>query len=333
MIKGPEVAFHRKTSRLSHLNPIRPRGDDFDVAHLMPHDPAPSDVWSKPMEENYHLVRMDTNRSLDSSYSVQSQYKVGLNLAKKDIEMIRYTWNIMLLDEEVVTTKLSLPIPGGFHVPHALKEKSMSYINKTSASTVASSLFCRQFYSNLLSKEPTLEQMFPSIRHQAVAFAGVMSFAISQLENLSVLDDYLTTLGKRHSRILGIEPCQFELMGEALIDTFHERFGTKFTKDLEILWIKLYMYLSNSLLQFGIDPVLRLDDEPRYSRHLSVLDHSTIHDLMDKRLSISTDRTSVGRFDTPKPSPKQEKPLPQLQAQPAGLRDSIKKRKRDCTIM
>ncbi|ODV80378.1 globin-like protein, partial [Suhomyces tanzawaensis NRRL Y-17324] len=217
-------------------------------------------------ENNYQLVRMDTNTSITSDFSIQSQFKVSLKMSKKEIELIRYTWNKMLLDEPIEQKQNPFGMPGGFSTnitnsTAGSKEKTMNYINRTSASTVASSLFCRQFYSNLLSMDSNLEKLFPSIKHQAVSFAGVMSFAISQLENLSVLDDYLINLGKRHSRILGIEPANFELMGEALIQTFLERFGTRFTQELEVLWIKLYMYLANSLLQFGIDPIIKLNED------------------------------------------------------------------------
>lgn len=206
---------------------------------------------------NYRLTKMETNDSFDSNYSLQQQFRVQLNLNRKEMELIRYTWNKMLLDEPIVEKNSSLPIPGGFQF------NTTATASPKSASNIASSLFCRQLYSNLLSKDSSLEKLFPSIKHQAVAFAGVLSFTVSQLESLSTLDDYLENLGKRHSRILGIEPNMFELMGEALIQTFHERFGNKFNQELEILWIKLYLYLANSILQFGIDPILKLHQDDK----------------------------------------------------------------------
>lgn len=249
--------------------------------------------------ENYRLIRMSTNKSADSDYSLQSQYKVALNLNKKEIEMIRYTWNVMLIDKVIVQQKSRLPIPGGFPLSN-VKEKTQ--VNKLNASSIASSLFCRQLYGNLILKDKDLEKMFPSIKHQAVSFAGVMTFAISQLENLSVLDEYLMKLGKRHSRILNIEPAQFELMGEALIETFHERFGRLFDQELEILWIKLYLYISNSILQFGLDPILRLQDDPMNSDYSieEVTNSSrsvTSYESTGRRISASTGITSQAPSD------------------------------------
>ena len=56
--------------------------------------------------------------------------------------------------------------------------------------------------------------MFPSIKHQAANMAGILSLTISQLENLSILDEYLAKLGKLHSRVLNIEEAHFKLMGK-----------------------------------------------------------------------------------------------------------------------
>lgn len=401
------IASSRKALRLSNFNPMR-RGPAPNSAatsgripdmsayanQALPPSPAENDEGMAPLspttsnyhqkttfslqdETNYRLVRMESNKSIDSNFLARSQYKVTLNMNKKEIELIRYTWNKMLLDEPIVEKKSTLPIPGGYMAANGLnskeKEKSMAYINKTSASTVASSLFCRQFYLNLLQMDPNLEKMFPSIKHQAVSFAGVMSFAISQLELLQNLDDYLISLGKRHLRILGIEPAQFELMGEALIETFHERFGTRFSQELEILWIKLYLYLSNLLLQFGIDPVLRLredDDFDENYHHLgfgrfkhrsnstNTLNQSMsdmlVQDgsVMDKRLSISTGVTAAttNSYDNiinavsgspGAPLKKRgtviysgsDSALSNVLPKDDKLQSKIKKRKRDCVIM
>lgn len=192
---------------------------------------------------NYQLTRVDTNHSLNSLLAYQPIYRVSLNLSKREIALIRYAWNTTLLEEPLAS------IVPGLYPPDKTNTRK-------GTSSVAGSRFCLQFYLNLLSLEPHLEDLFPSIKHQAVAFAGVLSLAIAQLENLSALDDYMMNLAKRHSRILNIESSHFELMGEALIQTFHERFPGKFTSELEELWVKVYLYLSNTLLQYGIDPHL-----------------------------------------------------------------------------
>ncbi|OBA24325.1 globin-like protein, partial [Metschnikowia bicuspidata var. bicuspidata NRRL YB-4993] len=208
---------------------------------------------------NYKVTRVASRTSMASALYVKSQYRVSLDLSAKEISLLRYMWNQML-GEELAEEKSgrpssALPIPGSLWAQ--AKEKPASSTPRHALG--ASSMFCSQLYLNLLTMDPGLEVEFPLLRHQAVSMAGVLSLAVNSFENLAQLDDYLVELGNRHSRILGIEPAQFELMGEAFIQTFHERFGTRFTHELEVLWIKFYMYLANSLLQFGLDPVMRPD--------------------------------------------------------------------------
>lgn len=222
---------------------------------------------------DYQLEKISTRSTIDSSVSTRSQYLIKLTLTKSEIELLRYTWNVMLLNDDMdqETTSTASRIPGTFAnslQANASNGHSHHSNAKYALNSMASSLFCRQFYDNLLSMDPKLIKLFPSLHHQAVSFAGVLSFSISQLENLSSLEDFLCVLGKKHSRILGISADSFELMGEALVKTFHERFGVRFTRELETLWIRLYCYLADSILQFGIDPVMRLDytrDEPNYA--------------------------------------------------------------------
>lgn len=197
-------------------------------------------------QENYHLTRVGTNESASSQFSRQSVYRISLDFSPLEIAQVQYTWNRMLVEEE----EPQLSDNERPAVPGLMTRKT---------AVQALSTFCTQLYLNLLAMEPGLEKAFPLIRHQALSMGGVMSLAVASLDNLLSLDSYLEQLGKRHLRILGIEPPHFELMGEALIQSFVQRFGSKFTKELQVLWIKFYMYLANSIIQFGMDPVLRLD--------------------------------------------------------------------------
>lgn len=202
-------------------------------------------------EDNYRLTRMGTRDSWSSEFSDQSVYRVALDFSSLEIAQVQYTWTRMLVEEEMpheIDTELS-------SVPGLMKKRKAAV---PQLAVQALSTFCTQLYLNLLAMDPGLEKAFPLIRHQALSMAGVMSLAVASLDNLLSLDSYLEQLAKRHLRILGIEPFQFEMMGEALIQAFVQRFGSKFTQELQVLWIKFYMYLANTLLQFGLDPVLRL---------------------------------------------------------------------------
>ncbi|CAK9438354.1 uncharacterized protein LODBEIA_P25780 [Lodderomyces beijingensis] len=205
----------------------------------------------------YSLYRVDTTESMKQEHLTRPErFGAKINLSQREIDMVRYTWNSMVQEERSSKARM----PGQFPSEKTAVGSSLprqATGSKNISCPVSLSLFCQQFYANALATAPELEKMFPSIKHQSVSFAGIMSLIISQLEDLSVLESYFVSLAKKHSRGLGIEPGQFEIMGEALIYTFKERFGEQFTLELEILWIKVYLFLANSLLQLGVDPIMK----------------------------------------------------------------------------
>ncbi|GEQ72354.1 hypothetical protein JCM33374_g6041 [Metschnikowia sp. JCM 33374] len=259
------AASSRKPSRLSGIMPRRgfapPKAHGSDGTPLTRVSSNQSLQSTKTTFSgyfgNYKLSRVETQSTVEPDFAFPSKYKVSLNLSAKEISLLRYMWNKMLSEESTAQDgpSSSLPIPGSLW---AQSDKPLPALGSSRKAFGASSTFCSQLYSNLLSMDPDLETAFPSLQHQAVSMAGVLTLAVNSLENLAYLDDYLVELGNRHSRILGIESAQFELMGEAFIKTFHDRFGTRFTHELQLLWIKFYMYLANSMLQFGLDPVMKI---------------------------------------------------------------------------
>lgn len=120
----------------------------------------------------------------------------------------------------------------------------------------ASAFFCQQFYENLLGEYPELSVLFPSIKSQASSMAGILSLVISQLDNLTRVREVLISLGKRHSRIIGVEVTHYELVGNALLRTLADRIQDDFTPELENAWIKFFTYITNMMLQAGEDPPL-----------------------------------------------------------------------------
>lgn len=317
---APSLPSVRKSSRLSQISSMRlqiarpdvpPSAHQSDLQSVNSYTSQTESLASSHAtmrEDNYRLTKLNSQTSLGSNFSTQTQYRVTLELSPKEISLLRYTWNRMLVEEPAHDLKLALSMPGAMWT--SSRDKPLPALSSRQ-SHGALSTFCTQLYLNLLTMDPDLEKAFPSLRHQAVSMAGVMLLAINSLENLASLDDYLVELGKRHSRILGIEPAQFEMMGEALIQTFVERFGTRFTHELEILWIKFYLYLANSIIQFGLDPVLRMNSQV-YGRHglytESVISSNTeTTSLMEvsRRASTSTAMTSVASVKPVVNKPKQ----------------------------
>lgn len=94
--------------------------------------------------------------------------------------------------------------------------------------------FYSQLYLNLLVIGPELEVVFPSLRRQALSLVGSISLTSNSFDNLAYMDNYLNKLKNIQLLIFGTEPPHFEFMGESLIQTSQERFGERFTHDLEL---------------------------------------------------------------------------------------------------
>ncbi|SCU92684.1 LAFA_0F12200g1_1 [Lachancea sp. 'fantastica'] len=242
------------------------------------------------------LTRVSSNSSLESSIEHGVRYKLTMKLSARDIMLIRESWSILLDDEcqpeklKSFLTKLHSGRTLGSSEatkkkPRRTIHQSMSGIGRMQPSIAeatsklagpssqnnqygsdrlrngsniksSNSLFGDQFLENIIALAPVLETLFPMIKHIAVGVTGMLTIAVNNLEDLSVLDTYLGSLGKRHARIIGVQAEQFEFAGIAFIKTVRERFGVGCTHELEETWRRVYSFLANSLLQAGIDPVL-----------------------------------------------------------------------------
>ncbi|SCU98957.1 LANO_0F00298g1_1 [Lachancea nothofagi CBS 11611] len=238
------------------------------------------------------LTRVSSGSSIESNLQHGTRYKLTMKLSARDITLIRESWSI-LLDDECPPEKLKSfvsklqagrnmglaeptnnrhnrraghPTMGmnrsqagaGAGGPAAAPNpaKDSERVRSTSGKKSSNSLFGDQFLENIMALAPELQTLFPMIKHIAVGVTGVLTIAVNNLEDLSVLDTYMAGLGKRHARILGVQAGQFEFAGAAFMQTVRERFGVSCTLELEETWRRMYSFLANSLLQFGIDPTL-----------------------------------------------------------------------------
>lgn len=239
----------------------------------------------------------ETNWMPNSFVVSKKKYKISLKLRTHEIELLRKSWAIVTSSESCAPSSNGLEritsrdsSMAGLNLmrtnTNSSSQTGSNSLNTPSAAAAAAAtttgglvktgtgfntasfasfLFCIQFYNNLISMDPEIENMIPSIRHQASAFAGVISVAIGTLEDLSKMKESLLNLGHLHARILGIDSPYFKIMGEALIKTFQDWFGNSpesFPLELEEAWIKLYCFLANSIIQGGIDPVIEYNLQP-----------------------------------------------------------------------
>ncbi|KAG0679924.1 hypothetical protein C6P40_005074 [Pichia californica] len=248
----------------------------------------------------------ETNWMPNSFVVSRKKYKISLKLKSTEIDLLRKSWAIVTSNESRANESDGLNIlssrdssmidlnlmktntnssaqtgPASSIVPPVNPANISTKQQSFNSASFASFLFCIQFYNNLIGMDPEIETLIPSIRHQASAFAGVISVAISTLEDLSKMKESLLNLGHLHARILGIDSPYFKIMGEALIKTFQDWFGNSpesFPLELEEAWIKLYCFLANSIIQGGIDPIIEYNLQPSRKQTVGIDDTEQINE-------------------------------------------------------
>lgn len=208
-----------------------------------------------------------------------TKLRKNIKFTKREMLLLRESWAIMIIDglsedslrkfhqdvnddrniimmdnyTNVVTNNVYMNVsPNDEYNDIELPELYLTINEKK----IMDSVFCTQVYENLIALDSQLDISFPTLRHQTVGTSNVINRIIHNLEDTSVLDADLKSLGKRHSRIIGITAEQFSALGIALLKTFKARFGILFSNELSSIWLRLYLYLANSLLLFGEDPQL-----------------------------------------------------------------------------
>lgn len=278
---GPEAA-----ARFDEALESTPSSTVFSKSFYEAYSDMDSSRTSVISDGEEPITRVSSGSSLESSIAHGTRYKLTMKLSPRDIMLVRESWSIMLDDEcppEKLKSFVSKLAAGRVltttetgasrsrRAGHQMGRTPLASIDQDQSAERAgprarlatnikssNSLFGAQFLENIIALAPHLQTLFPTIKHVAVGVTGVLTIAVNNLEDLSVMDGYLTSLGKRHARILGVTADQFEFAGAAFLQTVQERFGVACTVELEETWRRLYSFLANSLLQFGIDPTIEL---------------------------------------------------------------------------
>lgn len=224
-----------------------------DFYTIKPHLYAQQPVKAAAGPQQFHLNSADQTQN-DGVVNVNtlarpSKAEVIFNMTPHEIRLTQALWSELMNDPETL-------------------EKSAAYGTPTT-------LFCEQFYTNLMAAHAEISSIFPSIKKQSVAVAGVFGLAIKSLNNIESLDEFLWSVGKRHNRMIGVEPIHYRWLGEAMVKTFADRFGDRFTLEVETAWIKIYSYLANKLLAADEEPnVLMFAPQKRYQQQTTMLSSS-----------------------------------------------------------
>ena len=101
--------------------------------------------------------------------------------------------------------------------------------------------FAASFYQRLFSMYPETRVLFGNtdMKEQEIKLLNALVLVVRNLRKPDVLGPALKTLGKRHER-LNVRQEHYPMVGAALLGTFEEFLGPKWTPELKLAWIEAY---------------------------------------------------------------------------------------------
>lgn len=115
------------------------------------------------------------------------------------------------------------------------------------------------FYKHLFEIDPALRGMFKDdIESQGGKLMAMLVTIITSYDRLDSVQTEMQELGELHVDF-SVKPEQFEPVGEALIRTFEERLGDKFTSEVKEIWGRVYDRISEMTI-VGIHKLDTQDD-------------------------------------------------------------------------
>lgn len=114
--------------------------------------------------------------------------------------------------------------------------------------------FITRLFSNLVAANPKLRKVFYSesiITEQSTLFGDLLSFTMLYLDDEYTLSQCMNAFLKENPKFVKVGSQYLEPMGSALIVTFRQWLGQgKFNEQIQSLWVQVYLYIANCLLQF-----------------------------------------------------------------------------------
>lgn len=134
--------------------------------------------------------------------------------------------------------------------------------------------FIFRLYSNLLAANPKLRKILNSdkrIREDSLLFGELLSFVVTFLQDETRLDRFFSQFCEEHDNFVTNTTLYLEPMGQAIVQTCEQWLGKgKFDELLENLWVKLYIFIANSLLQNNSSDSETSDAESTFSKNDSL---------------------------------------------------------------
>jgi hemoglobin-like flavoprotein len=111
-----------------------------------------------------------------------------------------------------------------------------------------------RFYQRLFELDPTLRRLFPGdMREQGDKLMTMLAFVVHHLRQPEPILGAVRRLGERHLHY-GVQPHHYTTVGEALLWTLGQHFGSAFTVEVKAAWAAAYQLLT-SVMQEATLPV------------------------------------------------------------------------------
>ena len=105
-----------------------------------------------------------------------------------------------------------------------------------------------RFYENLFADFPESPSLFVNVdmTKQKAALLGSLIAAVDNLDKPDTLTKFLLGLGARHGKY-GIQDVHYEWVGQSLLKTFGQFFGSAWTDDLRGQWAEVYGVIADTM--------------------------------------------------------------------------------------
>ncbi|CAK9435684.1 uncharacterized protein LODBEIA_P04110 [Lodderomyces beijingensis] len=189
---------------------------------------------------------------------------------------------------------------------------------KTSWSKLDKQQFFSKLYPNLLDQNRSLYQIFNNddavVRQHSEIFADCLTFIVAHIEEQALLEEFLFQFVNENQRFARTSVKYLDPMGNAFITTFKQVLNTQWTSVVELVWIKVYVFIANSILGF----------EEEVKSEVSSFNEADVPPLniqrgLSHRVSVAESKPTTPRLDTHRPPP----PPPVAAAAAAAMGSSL----------
>jgi hemoglobin-like flavoprotein len=105
------------------------------------------------------------------------------------------------------------------------------------------------FYARLFALEPSLRALFPSdLKAQGAKLVGALAYVVKGLDRPGDLIEDIRALGRRHVAY-GVQPSDYDVVGQALIGTLAARLGESFDARAQAAWTAAYSLLAAAMIE------------------------------------------------------------------------------------